>query len=193
MLPLDLALFQALNADASTAPVVIAAARWASQQLPLAMGGVLLGCLVAGGPARRRELALALASMALAWAGVQLLRYAVPAPRPAQLGIGTQWIDHAARAGFPSMHAAGAFALAASLSAGPRALALVAWAAALAMAWSRVCLGVHFPSDVVAGMLTGTLSAWAVHALAVRSQRPSWRRRFSAYWSRRALPWVRHR
>lgn len=173
MFALDLALFEALNAGANTAPAVVAAARWASQQLPIAMGGVILGCLVVGTPSQRRALVMALASMALAWVSVQLLRAAVPAPRPAQLGIGVQWVEHAARAGFPSMHAAGALALAASLQAArpTRNLAPLAWGVAVAVAWSRVCLGVHFPSDVLVGMLLGVLSAGAVRALVARSPR----------------------
>lgn len=200
MFPLDLTLFYAVNADAATSPAVVTAARWMSQQLPIVLGGVLAGSWLAGTAAQRRELAMALVAMALAWVGVQLLRRGFPLPRPAQLGIGVQWIDHAARAGFPSMHAAGAFALAAALTIGRATptrrlslLAWVAWAAAIALAWSRVCLGVHFPSDVLAGAITGLLCAWGAHAMAQRAQRPSWPRRFSAYWSHRVLPWARHR
>ena len=71
---------------------------------------------------------------------------------------------------------AGAFALAMAVSLGctrhNRVLVALAWTAALAMAWSRVHLGVHFPSDVLAGALVGMLSAiliWrAAHALRQR-------------------------
>lgn len=169
MLELDLAVFLLVNADATTAPAVLAAARWISQQLPIAAGGALLGGLFFGNPGQRRAIAQALVSMAIAWISVQWLRHAVPAQRPAQLGMGVQWIEHAASAGFPSMHAAAAAALAASLARRPVAgLGALAVASAALMMWSRVCLGVHFPSDVVAGLLTGMLAAAAVHG-AVRA------------------------
>ena len=172
MPPLELALFEAINAGPSTAPLVIAGARWISLQLPLAMGGVLLAGFMLGSTAQRRTLLLAAASMALAWVAVQMLRQWVPAPRPAQLGMGMQWVEHAARSGFPSMHTAGAFALAAALALGRmRPLALLGWLVAIAMAWSRISLGVHFPADVAAGALTGVVSAWGLHSAASELQR----------------------
>lgn len=60
----------------------------------------------------------------------------------------------------PSAHAAGSFTAARVLS---QALpAAPVYSAALAMAISRPYLGVHYPSDVVAGMVLGTLLAEAV-------------------------------
>ena len=171
MLPLELAVFHAINADTATRPPVVAAALWVSQQMPWVIAGVLLALALAGSGRQRRALAQALLAMALAWVNVQWLRHGVHVPRPGELGIGTQWIEHAARSGFPSMHTAVAFALASGIALGRRhrRLAWLAWVAAFAMGWSRICLGVHFPSDVLAGALTGMLSAWCVRRVAAHS------------------------
>jgi decaprenylphosphoryl-5-phosphoribose phosphatase len=70
---------------------------------------------------------------------------------------------------FPSAHASGSFAAARVLSrALPRA---PVYASAFAMALSRPYLGVHYPSDVLAGMLLGTLIADAVRARPVPRKR----------------------
>ncbi|KAB2898663.1 MAG: phosphatase PAP2 family protein [Burkholderiaceae bacterium] len=190
MLPLDIAAFHALNAGAGTPAAVIDLARWISSGLPLVGAGLLAGALAAGSRSTRRAVALGLASLLLTWCVVSAIRWSFPMPRPAQLGLGMQWIDQGARAGFPSMHTATAFALAMGLTLGRlRLAAALAWLCAVAMAWSRVCLGVHFPSDVIAGALAVPASAWAVFALRERWLRP--RGRFSAYWFRPARPSAR--
>lgn len=166
MLSADLLLFQAVNATPATPEAVVALARLVSEVLPVALGCLLGFGLLAGALPLRRALVRSLAALALAWLAVTALRWAWPLPRPAQIGLGFQWLAHTGRAGFPSMHTACMFALAASLglsrpgTPGWRLLVAAGWALALLMAWSRLCLGVHFPSDVLGGALAGAGSAW---------------------------------
>ncbi|WP_434802474.1 phosphatase PAP2 family protein [Paracidovorax avenae] len=188
---LDLPLFLALNATAATPQAVIATARWLSQDLPVFAGLMLLLELARGLPSTRRAVVMALLSMLIAWCTVRVFRSLVPIPRPAELGLGMQWIEQGARPGFPSMHAAAAFALARGLMTGlgrgtPAAWRWLAYGLAAAVAWSRVCLGVHMPSDVVAGALVGLASAWL--ARQVLRTWISRRGRSSAYWFRRVRP-----
>jgi undecaprenyl-diphosphatase len=200
VLTFDRSLFEAINAGPSTPIFWIDAARWISVTLPVWAGIALLVWAVLGSTEHRWVICKALVVMGATWIGVHLLRWGVPAPRPAQLGVGFQWLDHAARAGFPSMHAAQAFALTTclALSQLPR-IATAAFAVATAIAWSRVFLGVHFPLDVLAGATTGALAAGAVNWLWLgASQSPqsgplSWQRKFSAYSSHLARPWARRR
>jgi membrane-associated phospholipid phosphatase len=73
--------------------------------------------------------------------------------------------SHSTDASFPSDHAVMAGAAAAGLWLASRVLGTVAVGAALVMAFSRVYIAAHYPWDVVAGLLFGTLVAllgWAV-------------------------------
>jgi len=62
---------------------------------------------------------------------------------------------HAADPGFPSDHATGAFAVAMAIYLRNRAWGRVALLAAAVVAIGRVAIGVHFPSDVLAGAVLG--------------------------------------
>jgi undecaprenyl-diphosphatase len=71
---------------------------------------------------------------------------------------------------FPSNHATVAAAAAIALFFVSRRLGAVAAVAALAMAVSRVWVGVHYPHDVVAGVAVGALVA--LGAMALLERRP---------------------
>ncbi|MEC0248925.1 undecaprenyl-diphosphatase [Paenibacillus chitinolyticus] len=74
-----------------------------------------------------------------------------------------QLIGHAANASFPSDHATGAFVIAASIWLYRKKEGTVWLLLALGVAFSRVWTGVHYPGDVLAGALLGTVSATAVY------------------------------
>ncbi|WP_211295094.1 phosphatase PAP2 family protein [Novosphingobium guangzhouense] len=148
-----------------------------------ALGGVLLRNLFALGAVTallflrlRREAMLLILTVMSGWLVNSALKALVGRPRP---GI----VPHLTEAGgnsFPSGHSfnaavvyiAAALAFAA-MSARPsvrRTLLGAAIIASLAIAWSRVWLGVHWPSDTLAGWLGG--AGWAFLACAL-FQRPA--------------------
>jgi len=64
---------------------------------------------------------------------------------------------------FPSGHTSAAFCTATSLALRYRKWYIIApaYVFATSVAWARMYQGVHYPSDVLAGALVGTVSAWA--------------------------------
>jgi membrane-associated phospholipid phosphatase len=110
-----------------------------------------------------------LAGEAASWTIGSLTKIGVGRSRP------LEGLVHASSASFPSGHTAFAAVTAVLLvgllcSRGRRgAWAVLAAAAALAMAWSRTYLGVHWLADVIGGLALGT--AAGLGALAVRTWR----------------------
>ena len=121
----------------------------------LALGAV--GAAASGG-ARRHAWLRGAGVVAGAYAVNQAVKFTVRRPRPELDGL-PPLTSTVSRLSFPSAHATTSFAAARAY----RGLA-PAWAlygAAVALALSRPYLGVHYPSDVVAGAMLGTAVAEA--------------------------------
>lgn len=156
---LDISLFLWINAGAAAPHWLVGVAAFISDSLPLILV-VLFAIATVFKPAWRRPFAICALSMILVWLAVRGIRALFPMPRPAALGLGMQWAEQGRRPGFPSMHAAVAFAMATSLWVSRlRAPALIATLFALLTVWSRLFLGLHFPSDVLAAAVLGIIVA----------------------------------
>jgi undecaprenyl-diphosphatase len=117
-------------------------------------------------PGVRRSLARRAAVAAFAAAGGALLiahfvSDAVDRPRPFVAHAATihPFLAHAADPSFPSDHATAAFAIATAVALRLRVAGLILIGLATVLACGRVFLGLHYPSDVVAGAALGAASA----------------------------------
>src|SRR3954462_1288486 len=77
-------------------------------------------------------------------------------------------VAHAADPGFPSDHATAAFAIAVAILLRSRRWGLLALAMAVALAVGRVAVGVHFPTDGLAGAALGSATALLLYVPPVR-------------------------
>ena len=111
--------------------------------------------------------ASALAAAAFALLANQLVAHVWDRPRPfAAHEAGTHLLaPPSPDPSFPSDHAAAAFAIAFAVLAFSRRGGIAFLAVASFIAISRVALGLHYPSDVVAGMIVGWAAAMFVTEL----------------------------
>jgi len=110
-----------------------------------------------------------IAAVALCWCCNELLKHIVMRPRPfALIEQLTILVSAPASWSFPSGHACVAFAAALAYAKGIGKLGAPAYAVAVLISFSRVYVGVHYPSDVLAGAVLGTVFAAIVLALSRR-------------------------
>jgi undecaprenyl-diphosphatase len=140
----------------------------------LFLGMLILAFVLARGRARtatRRAVVAGGLSAGVALAIAQVVAQVVDRPRPfvALAGSVHLFSHHAADPGFPSDHTTAAFAIGAALLLRNRAWGTVVLVFATLLALARVGMGVHYPSDVLAGAALGTLVAVVLWHPAVRA------------------------
>lgn len=163
LLSLDVRCFQWLGAGRPDRPQRLRlAARWARWSwVPLL---VVLGFTLA----HRERMFLPVLTALLSAGVLQLLvkrasrRWSTK--RPFALGLCENHLGHSDRGGMPSAHAVVMGCVAGALlpwmGAGPELLLLPV--IAVLTGWARVHVGVHFPSDVLAGLLLGVACGWGI-------------------------------
>ena len=110
----------------------------------------IVGCLFLIAQKRRADAAWLALTIAIGRLVIESLKFVVARPRPPA----GDWLEHVSSASFPSSHSAGTMmtcvALALLFGRGDGSV-LIALLAALFIGWTRIALGVHWPSDVMAG------------------------------------------
>ncbi len=120
----------------------------------------------------RKTILAALISFVLAYGISDALKIAVSRPRPFVVGdaqmIGPAPCDAWS---FPSKHASASFSIATSAFLNKRVLGWIALVSAGLISYSRVYLGVHYWSDVIAGAIIGSAISSGVQYGMMRFER----------------------
>jgi undecaprenyl-diphosphatase len=187
LMALDMSLFHLIN-GAWTAPLLDSLMPALSRAGNLGtIWLVLLGAVAAFGKKTGRKIALAgLVALAVGFASSTLLKDLTVRPRPFLSLDEVRLLVSAPHSyAFPSGHTTSAFAAALGVVLAARRLLgrvpLWGWAMfplAAAIAYSRIYVGVHWPTDVAAGGVLGLASGWAGARLALRR------------WRRKAVKWT---
>lgn len=163
----DRHLFELINSAPHPQPWLLWAALFLAQWLIGLLPVAVAVAWARGDGAARRELVEMLLAVLLATALAEATALLWPRPRPFALHLGTQLLAHVGNAGLPSEHVTVFWALAAGALATRRfgLWGYPLFAAGLAVGWSRVFLGVHFPYDIVAALPVALAGALAARAL----------------------------
>ncbi|MBI2625056.1 MAG: phosphatase PAP2 family protein [Candidatus Nealsonbacteria bacterium] len=106
-----------------------------------------------------------LSSFIARFGAVELIRFFLPKTRPFIENNVNLLVDRVNQSSFPSGHAAFFFALAASVYFYNKKTGLLFFAGGLLVSLARVFVGLHWPSDVLAGAILGIATALILRPL----------------------------
>lgn len=95
----------------------------------------------------------------------EIIRFLFPRQRPFLQHEATQYVAKGNEPSFPSGHAAAMFAIAFAIYFYNKSLGKWLLLISLLVGIARVMVGIHFPSDILGGLVVGLFSAWVVDKL----------------------------
>jgi len=96
---------------------------------------------------------------------VEIIRYFFPKPRPFVHNHINLLLNKTNELSFPSGHAAFFFALATVVYFYNKRIGILFFISAFLISVSRVFAGVHWPSDILVGAISGIISGWLVNKI----------------------------
>ncbi|MBB3175962.1 phosphatase PAP2 family protein [Variovorax sp. Sphag1AA] len=170
---LDRQLFLLLNAHADAPRWWIGLWTFLAVQAHWLLLVLLAVYVLRRGKASLTPLLAAVIALALGAVACELIGHFWNRPRPFVLGLGFLHLHHGPSASFPSSHATayGAIAFSFLLMAGHRAFGCILLVLAVLVAVARVVVGVHYPMDVLFGLILGGLAASVAHYVFARAGR----------------------
>lgn len=168
---LNRALFLAINASPNVSEGELAVAIFLAKYLIVLLPVGLVTLWLAGG--RDRESAVhGLLGVGLVLLINFVIGLAWAEPRPFVAGVGTNLLPHAPTSAFPSNHASlmftSAFVLMGMAARTPRLLGRLLLICALPVCWARIYLGVHWPVDMLGGLLVSIAVALIMRTASAR-------------------------
>lgn len=160
-LPFNVQAFSKLTAGPNAQHGAVFVATYIGEFAPYLGLGLFGIAWLAGSEDRRRVVFIAVATATLGLIMNVLIASGFPQPRPFEMGLGQNLLDHAPEASFPSDHATLVWSLGFGLMAagGNVPLAAIIVGFGLAVAWARIFLGAHFPLDMMGSMAVAITSA----------------------------------
>lgn len=142
-------LFIRINAGIDTQSWIVDAAIVIADDLIYLIPVLLVALWLWGNAERRNQAIKACLITLLALGANQLIGLTWQHPRPFMVGLGHEWLPHAADSSFPSDHMTVFAGIGMTmLFGGAFGIAAAIFFAGFAVAWARVFLGVHFPLDM---------------------------------------------